>query len=230
MSDQPPQSGPLQLMSSLPVESSVVQADPMVLEKYPIGELTKLVENEQFRYAYLICGHLSIGRDQSLQICTREAGQDTSHRGSGRCCRHEPAALSIQPRSSYTQFLLGNSTLQSIFEEFLQRSGRVKDLTEELAIARTVLSATLQDLKSSSKRYEKQEVFRDVVVSLELIRKIAKSMADIQQAESAGITLDSVTSFLWQIQKIVEEELVDPETRIRIFDRIATECKFFEVQ
>jgi hypothetical protein len=214
----------LPVAKELPIDSPLNQLDNRVLSRYSMEGLTLALENLQFQHTYLICGHCSLNNDGSLQICNISAGSGTSHEGQGRCQQHDSPFLKAQ--SPYIRQLSQYRTLQELFAEFEGIQGSVKDLKQELSIARTVLAAKLRQLDGSVNPVRNNEHYRDILFTLESIRKVAKSMADIEQAESQGITVNSINGYLWQMQNILNEEITDNNTLVRIFDRIATECKF----
>lgn len=211
---------------SLPVDSPFHTISSSILEKFPLHELKIAHENTQFAYAYEICGAVSLDNDKRPVFCTRKAGLDTEHEGRGRCYRHEQALATY--RSPYIRELRGYANLQEIYSDFLNREKKLNDLSEEISIARTMLSHQLAKFDSSQKGYKNDETFRNILPCLEMIRKIAESVSKIQQQESLGITETSITGFLWQISEILSQEITSDTITVRILERIASECKFTE--
>ena len=214
---------------NLPIDSPLSTVGNDVLKLYSMDELDAELTSLSFQYSYPICGNIIVDRKRpsGISICCEPAGQSTSHVGTGRCLRHE-TQLILAPRSPYTEYLSKFDTLQQIFERFQSRDRAIKDLSEEMNLARTALAFQVTRLQKD-KDAKNDAVFDKVILSLEMIRKIAKSMADIQQTEAAGITMESIDAMLWAIQRIMDEEISDVTVRLRIFDRIATEVGFVQV-
>lgn len=212
---------------NLPIDSPLVNVDERILQQYSLAELRQGLDDTQFSYQYVICGHISTDDQRKLRICTSPAGYQTSHSGRGRCLTHD--SLRIRARSPYTGMLQQCTELQQLFEAFQTRERKLNDLSDELNVARTVLGMMLREFETG-KRGKNEDTFKNVVLALEQIRRIAHSMANIQQAESSGVTLQAITAFLWQVSEVLNQELVDPGLRIRVLDRISTECTFVEAR
>ena len=216
------------MIDQLPVDSALNDVPPEVLQKYPMADLEKALESIQFRFAYIICGKIFLNRQSELKVCTNEAGLDTDHPGRARCKLHDSVQIVNQYRSPYSRQLAGYPNLQAIFEEHQDRGREIKKLDEELALARTILSSQLQRL-DGAKPYRNDETYRNIIMVLESIRKLADTMAKIQQVEAQGVTLDLIQGFLWKVSKIIDEETASGPVKIRILDRIATEATFSPV-
>src|SRR6266853_5453869 len=212
--------------ANLPIDSPLSSVEDRILKLHSWDVLERSVDDLQFQFAYKICGHLSLDQQKKLVVCSNKAGLNTKHESIGRCYLHD--AQVYKARSPYTRHLRQFDTLQEIFEEFENREKKLNDLSEEISIARSALSPQLSYFEKG--KFGKNDmVFKNVVLALEMIRKIAESIAKIQQAESSGITLQSITSFLYQISEILNQEIVDSNLRIRILDRCASECSFIQL-
>lgn len=213
---------------NLPIDSPLNYVTPDVLAVYTMEQLEVELTQVSFAHAYPVCGHITLDRRRSngLLICSDAAGDGTDHPGRGRCAKHE-FGQSISPRSPYVDYLKQFDSLQMIFERFQNRDKAIKDLSDEMNIARSALAYNCQRLeKDKTKSYKNGELLDKMMMNLEIIRKIAKTMADIQQTEAQGITPESVDAFVWQVQRILDQEIPSPQQKVRIFDRIATECGF----
>lgn len=199
--------------------------DPRLLQLFGLETLERALEDTQFQIQYTVCGHLSLSFEKQIVVCTVPAGNQTKHDGVGRCSRHDNTTL--RARSPYTTALRQYQTLEEIFETFSQRERRLNDLSDEITIARTALHLQLSYIEKD-RRSANEDRIKNVMLCLEQIRRTAHSMALIQQTESQGITEPAIRGFLWQIAQIIEEEVVEPATRVRIMDRIATEARFSE--
>ena len=211
----------------LPAFSPVATASTEVRSAYPETVLMEAVDAAQFTSTYPICGHLSLSPEKRLVVCRRRAGLNTKHESLGRCFVHDPEGAHMEPVSPYARQLRHYSTLQELFSDMESSKEQFRSLNQELTMARTVLAAQLKQLNSSA-RYtaRNQDVMSNIMGCLEVIRKLAESAAKIQTLGSQQVTIDSITAFLWQVQQIIEQEVVDAHTRLRIFDRISTEVKF----
>lgn len=210
----------------LPIHSPVKITSPAVLAKYSEPDLERLIENVQFQHAYPICGHCGLGRAGDLHVCCNKAGLNTKHEGVGRCQQHETEIFaSSRAISPYTRHLREYSTLQEIFQEFDQRTSEMRELRQEISLARTVLSAQLQMLKRD-RPGRNDELYKNILLYLEQIRRLVESVAKVEALQAQGITMEGINAFLWQVQRILDEEIVDPSLKVRIFDRIATEANF----
>jgi hypothetical protein len=214
----------------LPIQGQL-HLEPAVLKKYKPEAIVKAVENFSFKYGYSICGHCTLDKEDRLLICTNAAGLHTQTPGKGRCYNHIYAGDIIPlaaPQTPYSRELQGYTSLQQIFEEFQNRGKEAKQLDEELAMTRTVLAAQLKNL-NPDKPGRNEDTYRMILLVLEQIRRIADTMSKISASQSQGITIDSITAFLWQLQAIMGEEIHDPMVKLRLFDRISTECSFLNV-
>lgn len=207
--------------TDLPINSPLVNLPAPLLQKYDITDLGRQLEDLQLQYNFQICGHVSQDREGNAVFCCVPAGTDTSHPGYGRCARH----AGVPALSPYARYLRGHPTLQAVFTEFMERQQSFRQLDAELALARSVLTALLRELQVNS-RARNTETFGQILLYLEQIRKLSESMSKIQQMQAQGITVESISAFLWQVQTIIDQELVDTTAKARIFDRIATECEF----
>jgi hypothetical protein len=212
--------------ANLPVDSPFFSLEERILKLYSVEQLEIALEDLQFQIAYKICGHVSLGSKNEVVVCTNAAGSSTKHQGVGRCHSHDKAIY--RPRSPYTAHLKSFSSLQEVFEQFQNREKKLNDISDEMGIARTALSYQLGLLKEKRDGYN-NEIFKNIILCLEMVRKIAESIAKIQQAESSGITLQSVTSFLYQVSEILNQEIVSKDVLTRILDRVSTECSFLQV-
>lgn len=206
--------------SSLPLDSPLVGLDEQVIAQVGYDNLKRALDDLAFQYVYPLCSHVSLDERKQLKVCCNAAGLQTAHPGVGRCYAHDRQL--IRPRSPYAQYLAGHSDLQSVFETFQNRERKLNDLSDELSIARSMLALQVRQFETG-KSGRNDEAFRNTILSLEMIRKIVDTIAKVQLTESSGITLPAITAFLWQVADILQQELVDSGTRIRILDRIATE-------
>jgi len=207
----------------LPVDSPlrIVPAD--IAAEVSIETLGQWHDNLQLQYAFPICGFPHRDPKKQIVICTNRAGLNTTHLDEGRCFRHEIPEQII--RSTYARQLVGFSSLQEIFEEVSARQKGIKDLSDEITMARTVLAHNISQLKQG--QFGKNDaLFSTILKTLEQIRKLAESIAGIEEREARGLTMESISGFLWHLHRILDEELLNPEGKARIFDRIATECMF----
>lgn len=208
---------------ALPVDSPMYNLDEKIYNLVSKEALERKIEDLTFQYAYPLCMHIWVNNKQKVEICTNKAGLFTSHEGKGRCAKHE--GMNFETRSPYVQHLRGYSTLQEIFEQFENREKRLQDLSEEVSVARTILSMQLKRFEKG-KNATNDAVFDKVLNALEVIRRIVDTISKVQHSEAVGITLQSITAFLWQISEILNQEVQDPRHRIRILDRIALETSF----
>ncbi len=216
------------MSDELPIESPLDSIEARILALYPKTELARYLEDVQFQFDFVICGFYSLSKDKTVQICTNAAGLNTNHKGTGRCQVHEMPELEV--RSVYSKQLRDYSSLQEIFEEFSNRKNSIKGLDEEITLARTILGQLLSTLKTNQGDAKRQDTFRLIMQVLDSIRKTAESIANIEEKQSKGLTMDSISAFLWQLQRILDEEIIDNAQKIRIFDRISTECSFIRPQ
>jgi hypothetical protein len=212
--------------SSLPIDSPFFSLEDHILKLHSVETLEKCLEDLQFQIAYKICGHISLDDKKGIVVCSNKAGGGTGHENTGRCYQHDK--LSYKARSPYTRHLKQFETLQEIFETFENREKKLNDLSEEISIGRMALAHQLS-LLEKGKFGKNDMLFKNIILALEMIRKIAESIAKIQQAESSGITTQSITSFLYQVSEILNQEIVDKNSLTRILDRVATECSFLSV-
>lgn len=211
----------------LPIDSPFNELDPNgeILRQFSLSDLNRATQDLQFQYNFPLCRHVSINTRKELVICTNPAGQYTQHEGHGRCARHEMTL--IKPRSPYVSKLVGYTDIQELFESFSNREKKLNDLTEEINIARTMLGMQLKRLEKG-KSGQNDDAFRNILAALESVRRLGETMAKIGLAESNGVTYKAIEAFLWQITEILNQEIADPDQRIRILDRVATECVFVE--
>lgn len=209
---------------SLPIDSPLFQVEERILQEYSLDTLENGILDLQFQYSYKICGAITLDK-KKLNICSNKAGVNTQHEGVARCYLHDKVIY--QPRSPYTKYLRHFDTLQEVFEEFQNREKSL-DLGEEVSIAKTALAYQLT-LMQKGRNGNNDFVFKNIILALEMVRKIQESISKIKQAESAGITLQSITSYLYQVSEIISQEIADGNIRNRILDRVATEATFFQV-
>lgn len=211
----------------LPAYSPVATADSEVRNLFRDSVLAQALDAVQLTCVYPICGHLSLTPDKKLHVCRRKAGLNTTHEMVGRCFIHDPDGSFIEPASPFARHLSHIPSLQHLLADMQSSKSQFTALNQELAMGRTVLAAYLKKLNSSGRYTNRnQDTLANIMMALELIRKLAESAAKIQTLGSQQLTLDSVTQFLWKVQQIIEQEVLDPHTRLRIFDRIATEIQF----
>jgi hypothetical protein len=215
-----------QIDNSLPIDSPFHSLEDRVLNLYSVEVIERNLTDLQFQYSYKICGNVSLDDKKQLSICTNKAGAQTPHEGTGRCNRHDGQLF--KARSPYTRHLRQYDSLQEVFESFENREKKLNDLSEEINLGRMALSYQLS-LLEKGKMGKNDMTFKNIILGLEMIRKLGGEIAKIQQAESSGITLQSVTSFLFQVSEIMNQEIPSQDMRIRVLDRIATECNFFSV-
>lgn len=211
----------------LPANSPVATASREIKAAFQDTILMEAVDAAQFTCAYPICGHLTLSPDKRLMVCRRRAGLNTKHEGVGRCFQHDPDGAFVEPASPYARHLSHVATIQDLFQDMESSKEQFRSLNQELTMARTILSAQLGQLNPNARNTTKnQEVMACIMSCLEQIRKLAESAAKIQAAGAQQLTLDGITAFLWTVQQIIEQEVGEPTSRLRIFDRIATEAKF----
>lgn len=224
----PPIPSPTPVDRNLPIDSPLNVVSNDILKLHAMEELDNMLTELSLQYAYPICGMITVDRHRTsgVKICCERAGANTNHPDVGRCLRHE-TNIKLAPRSPYTQYLKGIDTLQQIFERFQSRDRAIKDLTDEMNLARAALAFQTNRLEKN-KDARNEAVFDKMILCLEMIRKIGKTMSDIQQQEANGITMESIDGMLWAISRIIEEEIIEQHTKLRIFDRISTEVGFVQ--
>lgn len=211
---------------ALPAYSPVATASADVHRVFKYEALLKAVDDAQLQHGYPICAHLSLAGEKKLVICTRRAGINTNHDGVGRCSHHDPVTAAIQPSSPYARYLGHFPTLQDLFADIDASRPQFQELGQELTMARTVLARMLQQLGVGQSRMKMDDTLGKILQCLELIRRLAESTAKIKSIGNQQLTLDSVTAFLWLVNRIIEEEVSDASVRLRVMDRIATEARF----
>jgi hypothetical protein len=197
-----------------------------VLKHYTEQEVIRTIENVRFQLGYPLCGAVYLNQNNELKVCTAPQGHNTDHQGTGYCFRHDQSIQSAE-LSPYTKHLLQYPTLQAMFEEFKNRGGEVRRLEEELAILRSVLTAQLIRLQKD-KHLANEEIYKNIILCVEQIRRLTESMAKIAQIQAQGITMDSINTFLWQIMEVISGEVLDQDKATKIFERISTECRFVQ--
>jgi len=194
-----------------------------ILALHSKEKLAKILEEISFTYAYRICGHFSIDKENVLKCCTLKAGQHTNHENQGKCYLHDnPGTILSSP---YTKHLKGLGSLQESFSDFEARQSEMKQIYQEMALARAILSEYLSQLKVG-KTGKNDELFKNIFYYIDLLRKMAETISKINTNVAQSITLDSITAFLWSVQKIIEDEVLDQTVRCRIFDKIANQASF----
>lgn len=215
--------------TELPKDSPLYSVSKDILAEVPLETLAIWHENTQLQSTFPICGfpHRDRTREKRVIICANRAGLNTKHLDEGRCYIHEfPEQLQ---RTSYARQLVGFSSLQEIYEEIATRQKGIKDLSEEITMARSILASQLSELRTG-KSGKNSEVFSMVLKAIEQIRKTADTIASIEEKEARGLTMESISGFLWHLHRILNEELLEPKHKARIFDRIAEECIFVQAK
>lgn len=194
-----------------------------ILVNHSREKLAKILEEVSFTYAYRICGHFSTDKDNNLNCCVLKAGQNTVHEGNGKCYIHDNNTALIT--SPYAKHLKGLETLQSAFSDFEARQSEMKQIYQEMSLARAILTQYLGQLQVG-KHGKNDELFKNIFYYIDLLRKMAETISKINTNVAQSITIDSITAFLWSVQRIIEEEVMDQTVRCRIFDKIATQANF----
>lgn len=186
---------------------------------------------------YTVCGHRtrnSETHENGHYYCLRPAGWGTDHSGKGFCKLHGGTGTKKTAGGKYSKYIKTKALAQKHLE--LMRDPEILNLSEEIAVLRTVLTEILEfkekilkeirasknsplDLDNAEKKYFGSLNFLQDTV--EKISRVVESKNRIEHGEKHVIKIEMIQVVLVQVVNILKKYVTDRN----ILSNVALELK-----